>query len=78
MPVYVAIVNWTDQGVKNVKDTVKRAECLLISNRQLVGLPYSPHVAVVTNIAPLDRGVRRGETHDRAAPDRGGRRCAER
>jgi UDP-N-acetylmuramoylalanine--D-glutamate ligase len=25
---------------------------LEISNRQLVGLPYSPHVAVVTNIAP--------------------------
>lgn len=25
---------------------------LEISNRQLVGLPYSPHVAVITNIAP--------------------------
>jgi len=25
---------------------------LEISNRQLVGLPYSPHVAVVTNVAP--------------------------
>ncbi len=25
---------------------------LEISNRQLVGLPYSPHIAVVTNIAP--------------------------
>ena len=26
MVTYVALVNWTDQGIKNVKDTVKRAE----------------------------------------------------
>jgi uncharacterized protein with GYD domain len=26
MPQYVALVNWTDQGVKNVKDTIKRAD----------------------------------------------------
>jgi uncharacterized protein with GYD domain len=26
MAKYVTLVNWTDQGVKNIKDTVKRAE----------------------------------------------------
>ena len=25
MPTYVALINWTDQGVKNFKDTVDRA-----------------------------------------------------
>jgi uncharacterized protein with GYD domain len=26
MPNYIVLVNWTDQGVKNVKDSVKRAK----------------------------------------------------
>jgi uncharacterized protein with GYD domain len=26
MPKYVVLVNWTDQGIKDVKDTVQRAE----------------------------------------------------
>lgn len=26
MPTYVGLYRWTDQGVKNVKDTVKRSE----------------------------------------------------
>ena len=26
MPTYIALLNWTDQGVKNVKDSVKRTE----------------------------------------------------
>jgi uncharacterized protein with GYD domain len=26
MPTFITLLNWTDQGVKNVKDTVKRAE----------------------------------------------------
>jgi len=26
MPTYVALINWTDQGVKSVKDTVQRYE----------------------------------------------------
>lgn len=25
---YVLLLNWTDQGIKNVKDTIKRAESL--------------------------------------------------
>jgi len=26
MPNYIALMNWTDQGIKNVKDTIKRAK----------------------------------------------------
>jgi len=26
MPIYVALMNWTDQGVRNVRDTVHRRE----------------------------------------------------
>jgi uncharacterized protein with GYD domain len=26
MPTYVLLINWTDQGIRNVKDTIKRAE----------------------------------------------------
>lgn len=26
MPTYVTLVNWTEQGVKNAKDTVRRAQ----------------------------------------------------
>jgi uncharacterized protein with GYD domain len=26
MPTYVALLNWTDQGIRNFKDTVDRAE----------------------------------------------------
>ncbi len=26
MPTYVALVNWTDQGIRNVRDTLDRAE----------------------------------------------------
>src|SRR5919198_5221584 len=26
MPRYIVLINWTDQGIKNVKDTVKRAK----------------------------------------------------
>ena len=26
MPTYVVLVNWTDQGIRNIKDTIKRAE----------------------------------------------------
>lgn len=26
MPTYITLVNWTDQGIKNVKDTVRRLD----------------------------------------------------
>ena len=28
MPTYVALVNWTDQGIKDVKQTVERADAV--------------------------------------------------
>ena len=28
MASYIVLMNWTDQGIKNVKDTIKRAESL--------------------------------------------------
>jgi uncharacterized protein with GYD domain len=26
MPIYVSLINWTDQGIKNFRDTTKRAQ----------------------------------------------------
>ena len=26
MPTYITLINWTDQGVKNAKDTIQRFE----------------------------------------------------
>ena len=26
MPTYVVLVNWTDQGIRNVKDTIERTD----------------------------------------------------
>jgi len=26
MPTYVALVNWTDQGIRNVRDTIERSQ----------------------------------------------------
>ena len=26
MPTYVTLINWTDQGIRNIKDTMKRAK----------------------------------------------------
>lgn len=26
MPLYVSLINWTDQGIRNAKDTIQRAE----------------------------------------------------
>ncbi len=35
MPVYVALVNWTDQGAKNMKDTIKRADAFVDAARKI-------------------------------------------
>ena len=37
MPQYVTLVNWTDQGVRDVKQTVQRAEQVREQVRQLGG-----------------------------------------
>jgi len=42
---YVLLLNWTDQGIRNVKDTVKRAESLKSylekKGRKLVDILYT-------------------------------------
>ncbi|SRR6266566_6795210 len=37
MVTYVSLVNWTEQGIKNVKDTVKRAEAAANSAEKVGG-----------------------------------------
>ncbi|AOP51609.1 GYD domain-containing protein [Streptomyces lydicus] len=35
MPTYVALLNWTDQGVRNFKDTAKRADAFAAAAQKL-------------------------------------------
>jgi len=37
MPTYIALLNWTDQGIRGVKDTAKRAESAKALARKLGG-----------------------------------------
>lgn len=37
MPNYITLLNWTEQGIKNVKDSVKRAENAKALARKLGG-----------------------------------------
>ncbi len=37
MPHYVALLDWTEQGIRNVKDTIKRAENAKALARKLGG-----------------------------------------
>ena len=37
MPRYVALLDWTEQGIRNVKDTIKRAENAKAMARKLGG-----------------------------------------
>ncbi len=37
MPNYIALLNWTDQGIRNVKDTAKRVENAKALARKLGG-----------------------------------------
>ncbi len=37
MPTYIALLNWTDQGIRGVKDTAKRAENAKVLARKLGG-----------------------------------------
>ena len=57
---YVLLLNWTDQGIRNVKDTVKRAESLKSylekKDGQLVDILYTfgQYDAIVTAELPND------------------------
>ncbi|GAA3793873.1 GYD domain-containing protein [Streptomyces phyllanthi] len=35
MPTYVSLFNWTDQGIRNYKDTAKRAEAFVSAAQKL-------------------------------------------
>ncbi|GGQ94204.1 GYD domain-containing protein [Streptomyces aurantiogriseus] len=35
MPTYVTLLNWTDQGIRNYKDTPKRAEAFAAATQKL-------------------------------------------
>ncbi|MEU0154078.1 MULTISPECIES: GYD domain-containing protein [Micromonospora] len=35
MPTYVALLNWTDQGIRGYKDTAKRAEAFAAATRNV-------------------------------------------
>ncbi|MGC5332196.1 GYD domain-containing protein [Micromonospora sp. DT62] len=35
MPTYVALLNWTDQGIQGFKDTAKRAEAFAAATQKL-------------------------------------------
>ncbi|MGH3342360.1 MAG: GYD domain-containing protein [Carbonactinosporaceae bacterium] len=37
MATYVVLVNWTDQGIRNVEDTIGRSEAFRALSRQLNG-----------------------------------------
>jgi uncharacterized protein with GYD domain len=60
MPLYVALANWTDQGVKNVKDTIKRADAFVEAatkmNCRVREILYTmgPHDIVTVIEAPND------------------------
>lgn len=60
MPLYVALANWTDQGAKNVKDTIKRADAFVEAatkmNCRVREILYTmgPHDIVTIIEAPND------------------------
>jgi uncharacterized protein with GYD domain len=35
MPLYVSLVNWTDQGARNVKESVKRADAFVAAAEKM-------------------------------------------
>ncbi len=63
MPVYVALVNWTDQGAKNMKDTIKRADAFIDAARKMncrvreILYTMGPHDVVTVVEAPDDETV---------------------
>jgi uncharacterized protein with GYD domain len=65
MPTYVTLVNWTDQGIRNVKDAPKRVEAFEGAVRSAGGkvkdfsLVMGAHDLVVVTEAPSDEVVAR-------------------
>ena len=63
MPNYVILANWTDQGIKNVKDSVRRAEAFETAIEKAggksIGLYYTlgKHDIVAVVQAPNDEAI---------------------
>ncbi len=63
MPLYVALVSWTDQGARNVKDTVKRADAFTAAAKKLnctvqdILWTMGPYDVVTTLDAPNDQAM---------------------
>jgi uncharacterized protein with GYD domain len=63
MPNYVILLNWTDQGIKNVKDSVRRAEAFETAIEKVggksIGLYYTlgKHDIVAVVQAPNDEAI---------------------
>jgi uncharacterized protein with GYD domain len=50
MPTYISLINWTDQGIRNFRDTVDRAE----AGRQLAGTFGGSLKDIYWTIGPYD------------------------
>ncbi|QTZ94363.1 GYD domain-containing protein [Streptomyces auratus] len=63
MPTYIALLNWTDQGIRNYKETAKRAEAFGAAAQKLgaklLNLYWTvgPHDLVAIVEAPDDETV---------------------
>jgi len=63
MPKYVILINWTDQGVKNVKDNIKRAKAFEIAIENVGGksngiyYTLGKHDLVAIVEAPTDEAI---------------------
>ena len=63
MPNYVILANWTDQGIKNVKDSVRPAEgfetAIEKASGKSIGLYYTlgKHDMIAVVQAPNDEGI---------------------
>ena len=65
MPLYVALASWTDQGAKNVKDTIKRADAFVDAATKMgckvreILYTMGPHDVVTVIEAPNDEAASR-------------------
>ena len=63
MPSYILLVNWTDQGIKNMKDSARRAEAFETAIEKAggksIGLYYTlgKHDVVAIVEAPNDKAI---------------------
>jgi uncharacterized protein with GYD domain len=63
MPTYISLINWTDQGIRNFQDTLKRAEAVGEIARSLGGQmrdlywTLGPYDAVMISEFPDDEAA---------------------